>query len=152
MFLNVYHGRQSYELNVEVGSIADPLSRSYRLPDVLDTVLGRDDKRQTYFQASNREAVCRCVQRIADLVSQHYGSVLRGDAELLERIDTQRSEKSRAEEREMVQRPVREAAERAWHAKDYAKVQELYASIRADLTLIERKRLEYAEKHGRGRR
>lgn len=148
-FLNVYHGRQSYELNVEVGSIADPVGRSYRLPDVLGAILGRDDKRRTYFQASNREAVRRCVQVIADLVAQHYGPVLKGDAEVLGRIAAHTSESSQAHTREVVQRPVREAAEKAWHAKDYARVQELYESVRESLTLVERKRLEYAEKHRR---
>jgi len=151
MFFNVYHGRQSYELNVEVGSIADPVGRSYRLPDVLGAILGEDDKRRTYFQASNREAVRRCVQVIADLVAQHYGPVLRGDAAVLGRIAAHTSERSQAHTREVVQRPVREAAERAWHTKDYAKVQELYASIRESLTLVERKRLDYAERHRRHR-
>ena len=151
MFLNVYHGRQSYELNVEVGSIAEPAGRSYRLSDVLGAIVGWDDKRPTYFQASNREAVRRCVQGIADLVANHYGPVLRGDAGVLGRVAAHTLERSRAHTREVVQRPVREAAEKAWQTKDYAKVRELYASIRDDLTLVERKRLEYAERHRRGR-
>lgn len=151
MFFNVYHGRQSYELNVEVGSIADPVGRSYRLPDVLGALLGSDDKRRTYFQASNREAVRRCVQQIADLVARHYGPVLRGDIQVLDRIAAHTSDKSEADTREVVQRPVREAAEKAWHAKDYAKVHELYASIQNNLTLVERKRWEYAARNRQSR-
>lgn len=150
-FLNVYHGRQSYEINVEVGSIADPAGRSYRLADVLGAIVGLDDSRRTYFQASNREAVRRCVQQIADLVAKHYGPVVRGEADVFDRVAAHTSENSEAYTREVVQRPVREAAEKAWHTKDYAKVQELYASIQDNLTLVEQKRLEYAERHCRRR-
>jgi hypothetical protein len=149
MFLNVYHGRRSYELNVEVGFIADPFQRAYRLADVLGAILGSDHKGRTYFQASGREAVFRCVQGMAELVSQHYGAVLRGDARALGRIAAHTSETSRGHTRAVVQRPVREAAERAWHAKNYVKVEELYKSIRDSLTVVERRRLEYAEKHRR---
>lgn len=51
--------------------------------------------------------------------------------------------------KDVVQRSVREVADQPWHAKNYAKVRELYESIHDDLSIVERKRLEYAEKHCR---
>jgi hypothetical protein len=148
-FLNVYHGRRSYEINVEIGRIADPVGRSYRLPDVLNALLGQDDRRQTYFQASDPQGVRRCVHAVAELVAGHYRSLLKGDDEAFSRVAAQTAEAARALTKEVVQRPVREAAEKAWHARNYAKVRELYESIDDDLSPVERKRLEYAEKHYR---
>jgi hypothetical protein len=150
MFLNVYHGRRSYELGVEVGPLADPVGLRYGLPDVLGAILGWDDKSRTYFQASNAQAVRRCVGAIADLVASHYGAVLMGDRTVLERVAAYRSEKNQAYEKQALQRPVREAADKAWRAKDYENVQRLYSSIRNDLSLVERKRLDYAERHREG--
>ncbi len=42
---------------------------------------------------------------------------------------------------------AREKLDAAWHAKDYAKVVELLDPLHADLTPVELKKLEYAEKH-----
>lgn len=149
-FLNVYHGRKSYEIGVEIGRIADPLGQSYRLPDVLSALLGQDDRRRFSFQASDPNGVRRCVHAVAELVARHCGSLLKGDDEAFGRVAAQRAEATRVLTKDVVQRSVREAAEKAWHAKDYAKVRELYDSICDGLSPVERKRLEYAENHDRG--
>lgn len=146
MFLNVYHGRRSYEINLEIGGRDDPVGRSYRLPDVLSALLEPDDRRQTFFQASNPQAVRWCVQAVAELVARYCAQLLNGDMATLAQVASHHSEAARDLTRNVVQRPVREAAERAWHAKDYAKVRELYESMGDGLSPLERKRLEYAEK------
>lgn len=146
-FLNVYHGRISYEINVQVGRIADPPGPSYGLSDVLSALLSQEDRPQTYFQASKPLAVKRCVDAVAELVARHYGSLLKGDDEVFRRVAAQTTETSRVLTNEVVRRPVKEAAEKAWRAKQYARVRELYGSIRDGLSPVEHKRLEYAEKH-----
>jgi hypothetical protein len=73
-----------------------------------------------------------------------------GDRTVLDRVAAHRSEKNQAYEKQALQRPVREAADKAWRAKDYENVQRLYSSIRNDLSLVERKRLDYAERHRAG--
>jgi hypothetical protein len=40
---------------------------------------------------------------------------------------------------------VRSKVDAAWHAKDYARVIELYGPVREDLTEVEAKKLAYAE-------
>jgi hypothetical protein len=44
-------------------------------------------------------------------------------------------------------RRIREQVNKAWQAKDYAKVVELYEQVRDDLSPAEQKKLEYARKH-----
>lgn len=147
LFVNVYHGRLSYEIDVEIGRLSDPYHRRYWIADVLGAILGWEDKSRTYFQASNQKALRGCIQVIADLVAKHYRPMLAGDLAVLDRVAAYASERNQAYERKSAERPVRNAADKAWRARDYAKVRELYESIRDSLTPVERKRLEYAEKH-----
>ncbi len=49
--------------------------------------------------------------------------------------------------KQVVQQPIRKAAEEAWRHHDYAKVRELYESIKADLTSVETTKLKYAKDH-----
>jgi len=147
MFLNVYHGRQSYEVGVEVGCLHDAEAYRYRLPEVLGAFLGEArHQNDYYFQASDRDGVRRCVEAAASLVEQHYGAVLEADPFALKRVKTFTSERNDEYTREVVQQPTRDSAERAWQEKDYPTVAQLYGSIRSDLTPVERKRMEYAEK------
>ena len=147
LFVNVYHGRLSYEIDVEIGRLSDPDQRRYWIADVLGAILGWKDKSMTYFQASNQKALRGCIQVIADLVAKHYRPMLAGDLSVLDRVAAYGSEKNAAYTRQLVEQPVRDAAHKAWRAKDYVKVRELYGSIRDSLVPVERKRLEYAEKH-----
>jgi hypothetical protein len=149
VFLNIYHGRQSYEIGVEVGLLADGDSRKFGLPDVLAAVVGSSYPGRTYFQASNAEAVTKCAGEIAALIDDYYGPVLAGERETWERIAAVADERNTAYTKEIVQRPIREAATEAWAKGDYQKVRELYQSIRSDLSPVEKKRLAYAEKHSR---
>jgi len=145
-FLNFYHGRQSYDIGVEVGRHAADAYR-YRLPDVLAALLGPDHTSRTSFQASTPSAVASCMQQIAELVDTHFGPVLEGDREAWKRIVDVTAARNREYTKEVVQQPVRRAAEEAWTQRNYRKVCELYESIRSDLAPVEEKRLEFALKH-----
>lgn len=147
LVLNVYHGRISYEIDVEIGRLPETERCRYRLPDVLGALAGLEDKRATYFQASNKSAVEKCVRAIAGLVARHYAPVLRGEPAVFDSIRTYTAARDAAYTKEVAQRPVRAAADDAWRSKNYEKVKELYGSIRSDLSVVERKRLDYAERH-----
>lgn len=147
VFLNVYHGRRSYEIGVEVGYLHERDANKYRLPEVLGAILGESGQQNAYYlQSSNRDGVRRCVETAAGLVEEHYGPVLRGDPIALERVKVFSSKRNEDYTREVVQQPIRDSADRAWRAKDFAMVAQYYGSIRKDLTPTERRRLEYAEK------
>lgn len=125
LFVNVYHGRLSYEIDVEIGRLSDPYHRRYWIADVLGALLGWEDKSRTYFQASNQKALRGCIQVIADLVTKHYRPMLAGDLAVLDRVAAYASEKNAAYTRQLVEQPVRDTADKAWRAKDYAKAREL---------------------------
>lgn len=147
MFLYVYHGRRSYEIGVEIGSLHECDAYRFRLPEVLGAILGESEQQNAYyFQSSNCGGVRRCVEMAARLVKEYYGPLLRGDPITLERVKVFSSKRNEEYTREVVHQPIRESADRAWRAKDFAMVVRCYGSIREDLTPIERRRLEYAEK------
>lgn len=147
MFINIYHGRRSYEVGVEVGPLSDAEANRYGLPDVLGALLGGGRPENAYyFQASDREGVRRCVEAVASLVERYYGEMLEGDPLVLKRVEAFTSERNDEYTRKVVQQPTRDSAERAWQEKDYPTVAQLYGSIRSDLTPVEQKRMEYAKK------
>jgi hypothetical protein len=143
-FVNVYHGRTSYEIGLEVGQVSDPEGIRYRLPDILDGVLGPGHAVKTYFQASTRAAVLSCVASIARAVRMHLQPVLQGDPNGLKRIAILARHRDGEVTKKYVQGPVREKADYAWRRKDFERVKQLYESLEPDLTEVEMKRLEYA--------
>jgi hypothetical protein len=145
--LVVYHGRRSYEIGVEVSRLHDGDARRYRLPEVLGAVLGETAQQNAYYlQSSTREGVRRCVEVAATFVKQHFGPLLKGKQSAWNQVCSFAARRNEEYTREVVQQPVRDAAEQAWRSKNYAAVAQLYGSIRDDLTRVESMRLEYARK------
>jgi hypothetical protein len=48
---------------------------------------------------------------------------------------------------EVVNTPIRKAAEFAWKSRDYGEVKSRYLSVQKQLTDVEGKRLDYARRH-----
>lgn len=147
MFVNVYHGRASYELGLEIGRLDEPNKRLY-LEDIV--VWAGAEKAEgfgqhTMFQVSSREGVHEFVPKIAALLKKYGLPLLRDDKEAFAAAKALQSSRAKALTKEFNMRGVRRKAEAAWHAKDYAQVIELYDPVRDDLTEIEAKRLAYAE-------
>ena len=100
-----------------------------------------------FFQASTPQRVEAMTVVIADMLLKHGAGALAGDRAVYRKAIDVSNAVNLAYNKKMAQGPVREAAEKAWHRRDYAKVRELYESIAADLTVVERKRLSYAGSH-----
>lgn len=149
-FINVYHGRASYEVGVDVGRLDRP--EQYGL-DYMVALAGKDAwdsegfGRGTMFQVSSREGVRNIVPKVARLVRKYGDRFLSGDPAFYD--ECQRANKRAAVEYEQRQRltRIREDAGAAWAAKELGRVIELLAPVRSELTEVERKRLSYAEKH-----
>lgn len=144
--LALSHAPVSYEIQVTLARKAAP-SQLYTLRDILDLALGPEHKDQGFFQASERGRVFECVRAIGDILSKYGETVLPGEPAVYERMDETARHRNEAYTKQVVQGPIRKAAEKAWQEHDYAKVRDLYDSIEPDLTPVERKRLEYAKSH-----
>ena len=149
IFVNIYHGRRSYELGVEIGKLEKnpyvPESR-YTIGEIMDTVGVRKDLKFTFFQSRSKDLIKKLLQKLAEYVKSYAGPILSGDLKILEKVEILQKEKSDAYIKEMNLRPIREMANMAWKQKDYVKFVGLYGPVEDDLTPVEAKKLEYARK------
>lgn len=143
--LSFTHDRLSYEIEVAFAR-KDAPSDVYTLQDLLDAQVGSANRRKGFFQASDPERTSASIKDIAALLMQYGGSALNGEATTYQRLRETRRSRAERYTKTIVQEPVRIAAEEAWQSHDYDRVRDLYASIKADLSAVERERLRYAQK------
>ncbi len=143
VIMTVVHEPLSYEIELSYALRNTPSER-YNLSDLLDTVLGTGHNLQTFFQASERHQINYCVKTVADYLLKYGEKMLVGNVAMYQKIKEATRRRSVSHTKEVVQRPVRIAAEAAWKEHNYATVRQLYEPIERDLTPAERRRLDYA--------
>jgi hypothetical protein len=149
-FVNVYHGRGSFEIGVEIGRLDRP--EKYGLGYIVSWA-GKQAweaegfGRGTMFQVSSREGVHNIVPKVAELVKKYGDSFLTGRPAFYDELQKANDGASVAYEREQMLTRIRKEADAAWTAKDFGRVAELLQPVHSDLTEVESKRLAYAEKH-----
>ncbi len=80
VFVNVYHGRSSYEIGIEVGPIGLPspaTEEKFMLGDILEAY-GRPEA-LAFRQATAADEIRRCLLELAVLTKQHATRALVGD-------------------------------------------------------------------------
>jgi hypothetical protein len=142
----VFHEPASYEIYPAFARRTEP-TENYGLDDLLGALLGPDQAERPFFQASEHDRVATCVKAIAALLQQHGAAVLNGDPITYRHIADFGRQQREAYTKQVVNEPLRKAAEDAWQQRDYAKVRAVYESIESDLNPWEKRRLEYAKSH-----
>lgn len=146
VFVNVYHGRSSYELRFEIGLLANPQSKYY--PEELVALRGVGD--EAFFQASSAERVKQYVPRLAGLLRTYAGALLAGDQAEFERLQEVRDRLATAVTHRYFASGMREKADVAWKRGDYAALVDALSAISNDLSPAEERKLAFAlEKLGR---
>jgi hypothetical protein len=149
VFVEVYHGRASYEIGIDIGR----RDRAERYG--LDYIVFRAGEgawsaegfgRGTMFQVSSREGVQQFVPKVAELLKKYGERFLRGDPEFYDELAKANERASADYTRRQLIEGVRKKANSAWAEKNYRRVVDLYQPLREDLTEIESRRLAYAEK------
>lgn len=149
IFVNVYHGRASYELGVEIGRLKGPDEKDkLSIGSVVDWAGAYKVEgfgQHVMFQVGTREGVQEFVPKLASLVKKYAIPLLRHDASAWSTALETQALRWTEYVKETNLKSVRAKAEEAWQAKDYARVVELYAPVREELTEVEAKKLAYAE-------
>ena len=149
-FVNVYHGRASYEIGVEVGRLdrPDKYGLSYIVGEAgKDALEAEGFGRSTMFQVSSHDGVQEFVPKVARLLHKYGDSFLRGDPTFYDRLEKINQQRSLEFTKRQTLERKRKAAESAWAQKDFSRVVELYNSMIEDLRKIEADKLKYAKKH-----
>jgi hypothetical protein len=166
VFVNVYHGRSSYIIGVEIGTInpADqgwepdrfdsvvplrpaPLSEKFTIWEVARAAGASDVHENTFLQASSKQGIAHCVRRIADFVKRYGEMALNGDAAFFTRVREVQTQESRHFLARGRLSYLQTQLNEAWHGKDYRRFVQLLEPLESDLPPAERRRLEYARKH-----
>lgn len=146
VFINVFHGRGSYEVGCEIGLLFSSSGERFTLGEILEANGLPDAPGKTRFQASSPEGVASVVPKVADLVQRYAGPLLVGDPKAFQHLRERHTRWFESFMRDQRNTPVRDEASVAWQARDYARVVELYESISRDLTPLEVRRLGYARR------
>jgi hypothetical protein len=99
------------------------------------------------FQVSSREGVQQSVLKIAELLKKYGDSFLQGEPSFYGELEEANRRASAEYAKRQARDRVRKRAEAAWSEKDFARVVDLYGSIRDELGDIESNRFRYACKH-----
>ena len=142
--IDVYHGRQSYEIGLSIGSVTASQRDSYSMGTLL--TLMEPDAWRSYrdYGASSPAAVGRGVTELAALLRRCVAGGLLKDSTLLQRL--QEISRVSADEyaNEVLIADIRKKLQAAWNSRDFARVVTLLDPIQHLLTDVERKKLRYA--------
>lgn len=142
VFVNVYQGRSSYQVGLELGRLDDARHHKYSLYEVLEA-LAPSEVEKAKCQTTDPAVLERCLSAIADVVERTCGPLLAGDAGAFEdlriAVAPRRTEVTlRAEFGAILDR-----ADQAWEAKDFRRARELYNQAAPALNEPRRRRLKY---------
>jgi hypothetical protein len=149
VFVNVYHGRISFELNVEIGELTIGQAHpevSFTIGEILHLVNPKEATNYRPYQVHTGESVKKFVSELARLVKEYAIPALIGDHVFFQRVADVQAKTSNAYMKELHLNRTRPMVETAWHQKNYPRVIELYDSMLEDLTPAEAKRLAFAKK------
>jgi len=116
VFVNVYHGRASFEIGVEIGRKDRP--EKYRL-DYLVSCAGKEAweaegfDRSTMFQVSSREGVQKFVPKVAELVKKYGAPFLTGSAAFYDDLAGANERASITYERQQISNRIRNEGDAA---------------------------------------
>jgi len=150
LFLNIYHGRSSFEIGAELGRLGN--ENDEKQPYPMSALLGAAGvptaKEYRDYATHTPDGVDEGLAKLAKLFRDHVSQNLH-NADLFRVLKEQRRAWAEDFAQEVNLRQTRRKLDSAWHAKDYAKVVELLNPWRDALTPTELHKLEYAEKHAR---
>lgn len=141
MIISIYHGRQSYEIGMEVTFAGGNMATLFEILNII----APDDSKKVIKQASNIKAVEMSLAEISSIFEVKCRKLLEkkiDENELAKEIAVNRKKYTL----EYQYGALKDKAEVAWRNKEYSKVKEIYLSIYEHLDENEKRRLKYLQK------
>lgn len=147
-FLNIYHGRSSFEIAAEFGWLKhdSQLYNIYELMRLSDPEEAERYRKRRNYIAIRPETVVTGVKRLSSVIKRYSSPFLNNDSTISAKLAKQQKEIINRFADEILSSQVRPKAEEAFRRKNYAEVVKLYESIESQLSMVERKKLEYCRK------
>lgn len=144
LFINVYHGRSSFEIGAEFGRIGKEDEQPYPMSALLEVAGIPTAKEYRDYATHSLDGVNDGLGKLAKLFHEHIGLIFKNES-IFQSLKEQRNARARDFAQEINLLQMRRKLEGAWQTKDYAKVVELLNPWRMAITPIEQKKLEYAK-------
>jgi hypothetical protein len=140
--LCVYHGRQSYEIGVEVRLAGS----AYSIESLIRTgdPIAADQYRAP--RATTAEQVSSGVAQMAHLVRQHAQRILQDDPTVFGELEEVSKNVAQTRAQEVLARQLHPKAEAAFRLGRYQEAVDLYQRIEASLSPTDVKKLQFARK------
>lgn len=139
--IDIYHGRQSYE----IGGGVTLAGTRYAMSEIVRAVDPEVAKGYRNAVATTREGIAAGLEELAALM-RHYGSgALRGEQQFVAALERQRKQWAEGYALDVLAAQIRPQAEDAFRRGDYAQAAELYGRIRECLSPAEAKKLTLAQ-------
>jgi hypothetical protein len=140
--LDVYHGRQSYE----IGAGISRRGRRYSISDICRTVDRKSANNYRNFVAATPDAVPEALQRLADVLKQYGTRALQGDIAFFVDLEYERKRWSKNYAEEVLAEQLLPQAEAAFRRADYKNAAQLFSRVREKLSPTQLKKLAIAER------
>lgn len=140
IIINVFHGRRSYEINLEVASTENPTDvyPFYYLLWAIDP-----NYKTRVYSAETAEDVAERVCQLAETIKSCIETGVLNDRDLFAKFDRQ----SKVWKHEFALKQNAEVAHRLWIKKEYQQVVRILARYKNELPPADLARLRDAEKH-----
>ena len=144
--VDIYHGRQSYE----VGAGVTTSGTRYAMSEIVRAVDPDAAKGYRNAVATMPAGIAAGLEELATLMQRYGSGALGGERDFLAALEKQREQWSEAYALDVLADQLRPRAEDAFRRGDYSQAAELYGRIRDRLSPVEVKKLMLAEERRRG--
>ncbi len=139
--VDVYHGRQSYEIGAEISAFGTRYSMS-EIIRVSDVEIA---KKFRFAASTTAEGVTAGLEELSALMRRYACEALKGDTQFFLELEKQKKLWSEEYALDVLVEQLRPQANEAFRRKDYSVAFELYSRIRERLSPAELKKLYIAE-------
>lgn len=140
--VDVYHGRQSYE----IGAGVTAFGTRYAISEIIRHMDPDTAKQFHYAAATTPEGVVAGLEVLIVLMKRYGCSALDSDPQYFSLLEGERKSWSEEYALDVLAGQLRPQADEAFRQRDYSKAADLYSSIRERLSPAEIKKLSVAEK------
>jgi hypothetical protein len=151
VFINIFHGRISYEIGIEIGCHKNVENETIYPIEYLIGMLDEIAAKRYFRPSGNtKETIRNCLNTQAQLLKNYGDRVFHGDTTIWDELETYKNKKINEYWKKMKINDFREKANSAFREKRYNDFIKLFSTYEIQLTELERKKLEFARSRANG--
>jgi hypothetical protein len=148
IFINIYHGRSSYEIGLEIGQLGSSgkPEEAFNISWLIKLVDPQRAADYKLYVAKTTDLVRKGVFQLCELFKKYAGKAIFADESTFTLLAKQTGDWKKSYAKEVLASQVRPKANAAFSNRNYGDAVCLYESIFSELTPAELKKLEFAQK------